>query len=325
MIEVRNLKKTYKITKRIGLFKHNHSMINAINGINLNIKKGQITGLIGMNGAGKTTIIKILSTILSPDEGLVKIDELDLQKDEYEIKQRINMIASGDKGLYWTLTGRENLEYFAGLYQIPRKERKNIIDKLLQFVKLEERADEAVENFSKGMKQRLQIARGLINNPDYLLLDEPTVGLDISIAHILRSKIKELACKFNKGILLTTHYISEIEELCDYVYVIDKGRTLYEGTVTEIVNQIGQYNSKYRIELLEYNSDLRNELELLMKIDDLEIKYEFKEQKHILEINSKQNLTNYLLSFISKYTEVISFYTIKPSLEEVVLKLMECK
>ena len=146
-----------------------------------------------MNGAGKTTIIKILSTILSLDEGSIKVDKLDLIKDEYKVKQKINLITSGDRGLYWSLTARDNLDYFASLYGIPNKERKKVIDNLLNFVGLEERADELVEIYSKGMKQRLQIARGLINDPDYILLDEPTVGLDINISKIMRNKIKELA------------------------------------------------------------------------------------------------------------------------------------
>lgn len=275
-----------------------------------------------MNGAGKTTIIKILSTILSLDEGSIKVDKLDLIKDEYKVKQKINLITSGDRGLYWSLTARDNLDYFASLYGIPNKERKKVIDNLLNFVGLEERADELVEIYSKGMKQRLQIARGLINDPDYILLDEPTVGLDINISKIMRNKIKELAYEKNKGILLTTHYINEVEELCDYIYIIDNGYNIYEGKVSDIIDTIIKGNIKFFIDVSEFNYELEKEIERLYKEENLKIEHKFENNTNTLIVYTKENLKIDLIDHISKFTQILSFYSSKPSLEEVILTLI---
>ena len=136
--------------------------------------------------------------------------------------------------MYWRLTAKENLEYFGSLYGLSGDVLRDRIKELLKLVELEEAADIPVERYSKGMKQRLQTARGLINDPEYIFLDEPTLGLDIMIAKEIRELIRGLAVKKNKGILLTTHYISEAEELCDYIYVLDKGEVIAEGTKEEL-------------------------------------------------------------------------------------------
>lgn len=144
--------------------------------------------------------------------------------------ERINVISGGERNLYWRLTATENLQYFGSLYGLSGKELSERIRALLELVGITEAADTPVERYSKGMKQRLQIARGLINDPEYIFLDEPTLGLDIVIAKEIRKVVSELAEKENKGVLLTTHYISEAEELCDYIYVLDKGEIIAEGT-----------------------------------------------------------------------------------------------
>jgi ABC-2 type transport system ATP-binding protein len=139
------------------------------------------------------------------------------------------MIAGGERMIYWRLTAKENLEYFGRLYNIPKGLLRERMEQLLGYVGLQEKEDTPVEQYSKGMKQRLQIARGLINDPKYIFMDEPTLGLDAPIARELRAFTRKLAKEQQKGILLTSHYIHEIEELCDYVYIIDKGKKLMEG------------------------------------------------------------------------------------------------
>ena len=155
-------------------------------------------------------------------------------KNHLWVKERINMISGGERNLYWRLTAQENLRYFGSLYGIGKKELEERIGELLKTVGLEEAKDIPVERYSKGMKQRLQIARGLINEPEYLFLDEPTLGLDILIAKEIRELIHSLAKERGKGILLTTHYISEAEELCDYIYVLDQGQIIARGTKEEL-------------------------------------------------------------------------------------------
>ncbi|GCE23733.1 ABC transporter ATP-binding protein [Dictyobacter kobayashii] len=150
----------------------------AVRDLNFQIPAGQVTGLLGLNGAGKTTTIKMLSTLLAPTAGKIEIDGLDIDQHLTTVRRRVNMIAGGERMVYWRLTGRENLWYFAQLYDVEPRGLKQSIDELLQMVGLTDAADTVVERYSKGMKQRLQIARGLINDPSYLFLDEPTIGLD---------------------------------------------------------------------------------------------------------------------------------------------------
>lgn len=235
MISAKNISKTYTLKQKQKGFKlPQKKSINAVKGVSIDIMKGKIIGLLGVNGAGKTTTIKMLSGLLSPDNGNIIIDDIIVQPGEKSIKNKVNIITGGERNLYWRLSAYENLEYFGTLYGINKKELTRRIPVLLDKVGLTGEENIPVERFSKGMKQRLQIAKGLINNPDYIFLDEPTLGLDINIAKKMRTYIRQLATEDNKGLLLTTHYIREAEELCDYIYVIDKGSIIKEGTPEEL-------------------------------------------------------------------------------------------
>ncbi|EST11677.1 ABC transporter ATP-binding protein [Sporolactobacillus laevolacticus] len=238
MLEAKKLVKYYTMKEKSGWFARKKQQIKAVNGLDLTIKRGEIVGLLGVNGAGKTTTIKMLSTLLAPTSGTLSIDGIDALQQPEAIKRRINMIAGGERMLYWRLSARENLMYFGRLYGLRGSALKNQCDELIKKVGLAESADRPVERYSKGMKQRLQIARGLINDPDYLFLDEPTLGLDAPVARQLRGMVKDLAKKKNKGILLTSHYLEEVEELCDHVYIIEKGHLLLHDTPTRIIQTI---------------------------------------------------------------------------------------
>lgn len=232
-IVARNLVKNYVI-KENGLFKKKNKIVHAVKDISLEIPQGEIIGVLGINGAGKTTTIRMLASIIEPSSGILTMDGIDVIKNHLWVKKRINVISGGERNLYWRLTARENLKYFGSLYGLSGIELRKKIEKLLKAVGLEKAADVPVERYSKGMKQRLQIARGLINDPEYIFLDEPTLGLDIVIAKEIRKMVMDLAKKEKKGVLLTTHYISEAEELCDYIYVLDKGAIIAQGTKTEL-------------------------------------------------------------------------------------------
>ena len=235
MIQAEHLSKTYVLKEKSHLFgKKKVRQISAVRDISLEIPKGKITGVLGINGAGKTTTIRMLASLITPTSGSLTMDGVDAVKNHLWVKERINMISGGERNLYWRLTAQENLRYFGSLYGIGKKELEERIGELLKTVGLEEAKDIPVERYSKGMKQRLQIARGLINEPEYLFLDEPTLGLDILIAKEIRELIHSLAKERGKGILLTTHYISEAEELCDYIYVLDQGRIIARGTKEEL-------------------------------------------------------------------------------------------
>ena len=224
-----------KIKEKSGLFgRKQKRVIHAVKDISLEIPQEKIIGVLGINGAGKTTTIRMLASIIAPTSGSLTMNGVDAVKNHLWIKERINVISGGERNLYWRLTAKENLRYFGSLYGLSGDDLNKRIAYLLRTVGLEEAANVPVERYSKGMKQRLQIARGLINDPIYLFMDEPTLGLDIVIAKEIRNLVSDLAHKEGRGILLTTHYISEAEELCDYIYILDKGRIIAEGTKEQL-------------------------------------------------------------------------------------------
>lgn len=207
--------------------------VTAVDGLSLTIPAGRVTGLLGLNGAGKTTTIRVLATLLRPTSGSATVDGLDVVAHARAVRRRINLIAGGERMVYTRLTGRENLWYFGQLYDVPRVRLRQRIDELLALVGLTDAAGTLVERYSRGMRQRLAIARGLINEPAYLLLDEPTLGLDAPIARDLRKVVAGLAAG-GVGVLLTSHYLAEVEELCQHVYVISAGRLIAEGSPEDL-------------------------------------------------------------------------------------------
>jgi ABC-2 type transport system ATP-binding protein len=227
LVQIENLKRVYKTTT--GVFKRKTKEIVALDGIDLSIAKGELFGLLGPNGAGKTTVTKILSTVLLPTSGSVKIFGLDVVDGAKAIRPRIGIVFGGDRGLYWRLSARDNLHYFADLYHLDPRISANRIPELLELVGLTERAEERVEGYSRGMKQRVHIARGLLHDPEILFLDEPTVGLDPVAARELRQVIADLR-QSGKTIFLTSHYMFEVDALCDRVAIIQKGKVLVDDT-----------------------------------------------------------------------------------------------
>ncbi|MFG3053894.1 ABC transporter ATP-binding protein [Kitasatospora sp. NPDC048239] len=240
MIRTHALRKTFQ-TREKGLFGP-RTVKTAVDGLDLEIPRGRVTGLLGLNGAGKTSTIKILATLLRPSSGSVTLDGLDVVEHAREARRRINLIAGGERMVYGRLTGAENLRYFGRLYDVPTAVLRVRIGELLELVGLTDAADTPVERYSRGMTQRLSIARGLINDPAYLLLDEPTLGLDAPIARDLRRVVAELAAE-GRGVLLTSHYLAEVEELCEHVYVISGGRHLAAGSPAALKTATGSHRS----------------------------------------------------------------------------------
>jgi ABC-2 type transport system ATP-binding protein len=211
----------------------------AVGGVSFDIKAGEIFGLLGPNGAGKTTTIKMLCTLLEPSGGTATINGYDVVREAGQVRQSLGAVLTGERSVYWKLTGRENLEYFAALYHIPRPIATRRIAELLERLDLAERADELVERYSSGMKQRVAIAKALLPNPPVLLLDEPTIGLDPQSARNLRELIQETRAE-GRTVLLTTHYMEEADQLSDRVGIIDGGRVIALDTPAELKRAIQQ-------------------------------------------------------------------------------------
>ncbi|MFQ5578492.1 MAG: ABC transporter ATP-binding protein [Anaerolineae bacterium] len=220
-IEVQNLKRVYRA--RLGIFGRKVKEVLAIDGIDFSIAPGELFGLLGPNGAGKTTTTKILATLLTPTAGRVRVMGHNVVDEAARVRARIGFVFGGERGLYWRLSAYDNLIYFANLYYVSPQVQKQRIPYLLELVGLSGRGDEKIEGYSRGMKQRLHIARALLHNPEILFLDEPTIGLDPVGARELRATIRNLQAE-KKTILLTTHYMFEADSLCQRIAVINHGK-----------------------------------------------------------------------------------------------------
>ncbi len=220
-ITVAELRRVYSSSK--GILRKTRNVVEAVKGISFDVNFGELFGLVGPNGAGKTTTIKMLTTLLTPTSGTAKVLGFDIVKEVVQIRRGIGIIFGGERGLYYRVSGRENLRYFADLYGVPLSKREKRISDLLEMVGLADRAEERVEGYSRGMKQRLHIAKGLINDPQLIFMDEPTIGLDPEAARETRAMIKGLV-ETGKTVLLTTHYMFEADELCHRIGVISGGR-----------------------------------------------------------------------------------------------------
>lgn len=320
MLKVQSLCKTYKTKIRTGFLKHEKCIVEAVKCVNMEIHEGQIVGLLGINGAGKTTTIKMLSTLLTPTSGSITIDDTDAVKDALKVKEKINMVAGGERMIYWRLTGRENLWYYGQLYNIEDSELEKRMDYLLELVGLTESQHIPVERYSKGMKQRLQIARGLINNPSYIFMDEPTLGLDAAISRELREYIKRIAYDEGKSILLTSHYLNEVEELCEYIYVLNKGRLVAQGTPKEL-SHLGMKHKVLCVELPVRSSKIYADIEKVCKRLN-ESRMEFDEVNNIYTITSDTDISNEIARvLLDNRMPIKNFYTKEPSLEDAIIKL----
>ena len=206
-------------------------LIYAVNNVNLQVKKGELFGLLGPNGAGKTTLVKCLSTLLLPNKGTAVIYGHDIVEDPIAARESIGITTGGERTLYWKLSGRDNLKYFAALYGLSSKEADTRIDYLMKIMGLEKRQHERIEKYSTGMRQKISICRALIHDPPVLLLDEPTLGLDPSFSRFIRSFIKkDLNIKQGKTIILTTHYMDEADQLCDRIAIMNEGQIVAVDT-----------------------------------------------------------------------------------------------
>src|SRR5213593_2787222 len=227
-VETKDLVKAFErgrrtIWQRLRREPDKRDRFRAVDGIDLRVETGEIFGLLGPNGAGKTTTMKMLATLLIPTRGTISVLGIDVLARPREVRARLGAMLSGERSLYWKLTARENLEYFAALYHVPPHETRARIDDALTSVKLLDRADDYVERYSTGMRQRLALARALLPDPPLVILDEPTVGLDPQAARDLRDRVRELK-RQGRTVLLTTHYMEEADQLCDRVAIIDHGK-----------------------------------------------------------------------------------------------------
>ncbi|MBB6216111.1 ABC-2 type transport system ATP-binding protein [Anaerosolibacter carboniphilus] len=316
VIMVRNLKRDYETS--LGIIKRDKKIINAIRDISFEVERGEIFGLLGPNGAGKTSTIKILTTLLAPTSGQAVVLGHNCFGEEKELRRKINFIFGGERSLYWRLSAYDNLSYFCDLYHVPERVKKDRIEKLLDMVGLGDKAQYKVETFSKGMKQRLQIARGLVNDPEVLFLDEPTIGLDPVGAKTLRKIIKQLSSE-GKTILLTTHYMQEADELCDRIAIINKGKLFALNTSEKLKENIDSSVIEVEIHTLKEDTLLRlNNIEHVTGVDVIpndvgyKLKIDCRNPRKIMSLINDQLSENNVKSILMR----------EATLEDVYLKII---
>ncbi|WBW94894.1 ABC transporter ATP-binding protein [Oceanirhabdus sp. W0125-5] len=317
VIEVKNLKRNYETT--VGILKREQKVVQALKGVSFNVKKGEIFGLLGPNGAGKTTTIKILTTLLAPSEGEAKVLGYKSFGEEKKLRHKINFIFGGERSLYWRLSARNNLSYFMDLYGIDDNVKENRINELLKLVGLEGKGDIKVEAYSKGMKQRLQIARGLINKPEILFLDEPTIGLDPAGARDLRDIIKKLS-KEGTTILLTTHYMQEAEELCDRIGFINGGKLVALDTVSNL-RKLSNKGSIIHCIVGDFNEALQMELLKIEGVNSINVKEKKGENNLYIETLKPHEIINKVTNIL-KDCQMKSFSIREVTLEDIYLKIV---
>ncbi len=227
---------TVELTK---VFRSRGWTIEALKGVNFKAERNKITALVGPNGAGKTTLIKIISTLILPTGGRAYVDGMDVVSQAKEVRQKIGLVTVSDRLMYYRLTGLENLVFYGTLYNMGLREARERAKELLDTVGLGDWGDQPIMHYSTGMLRRLAIARALMHDPDVVLLDEPTLGIDTTSSRKVRQLVRRLAA--NRTIVLTSHLMKEIEELADSIFLIKSGQVIMNGTPAEIRSRAGHF------------------------------------------------------------------------------------
>jgi ABC-2 type transport system ATP-binding protein len=304
---------TEGLTKRFG-------SLTAVDHLSFKVGEGEILGLLGPNGAGKTTTVRMLACIISPSEGSARVAGYEVSRDSLKIRQMVGILTE-NPSVYDRLTAYENMDFFAEAYGVSdTQERQNRIRKLLEFFELWERRNGKVATLSKGMKQKLAIARALVHEPPILFLDEPTSGLDPESAKGIRDLTERLSHDEKRTILLCTHRLEDAEKLCNRVMIIRNGRSVIVGTPEELRNKIAG----------------QPVLQITLRSLNRKIIEAVKELKHVREVNADDSVARLMVavddieaatpevirSIIYADGMVLSANIVRPSLEEAYLKLV---
>jgi ABC-2 type transport system ATP-binding protein len=297
-------------------------IFTAVDGVNLQIERGEIFGLLGPNGAGKSTTIRMLCTLLEPSSGTARVDGFDVVKQANDVRRSLGTVLAGERSIYWKLTGRENLEYFAALYHIPPVVARKRVEELIERMELRDRANELVEKYSTGMRQRVAISKALLARPPILLLDEPTLGLDPQAARNLRELILELKSE-GHTILLTTHYMEEADQLSDRIGIIDTGKIIALDTPEHLKNRIDQ-KEVVRLEISGWYEKIGEQLRSLSGVDNMSARkldgdglWEISLQS----ANSRGILSGVVETVNHNGTRLLNMNIVRPTLEDVFINL----
>jgi len=314
--ECQNLSRVYTSRIRLGEKREVH----ALHDLTLSIPTGTIFGILGPNGAGKTTLVRVLSTLLTPTSGRASVLGFDVVKDAAEVRNHIGLILGGERGLFARLTGKENLQYFAAINHMSPKVADHRADEMLEMLNLTDNPHLLVEQYSRGMKQRLHIARGLLTDPEIMFLDEPTIGLDPFGAKELRELIPRLVER-GKTVLLTTHYMFEADTLCNTIAMINKGSLVALGSPTEIKQRFSKI-SIIEVIVREARRNIPEELTKIEGVERVDTGVDGAFQKLIISTKMGTDLQDDITNVVGK-DAIENIITRDPTLEEAYLNILK--
>ncbi|HEY6741045.1 MAG TPA: ABC transporter ATP-binding protein [Lapillicoccus sp.] len=317
VIEANDLGRSYVTTT--GILRRRRTTVEAVRGVSFQVGEGELFGLLGPNGAGKTTTIKMLMTLLLPTSGHARVLGYDVVEEPREVRRRVGYVFGGDRGLYDRLSARDNLRYFGELYGVPPHEQRRRIDELLDLVGLRGREGERVEGYSRGMRQRLHIARGLVHDPAVLFLDEPTIGIDPVGARELRGLIGDLKAA-GKTVLLTTHYMFEADELCDQIAVIRSGTIVARGTPSELKAAVSS-GHVLEVEAYGVRPDAVTAVRGLPGVRSVSIEDQGRSQLLLVQVDHGVEVAPGVLALLAG-TNVGRLITRQPTLEDAYVELV---
>jgi len=322
VIEARGLHKVFRKKRSIReLVTHpfgRAETVRALRGVDLSVNEGEIFGLLGPNGAGKTTLLKILCCLVLPDEGQATVAGHSTENENL-VKPRIGLVNSDERSFYWRLSARENLRFFARIYDVPSKRIESRIDELLEQVEMTEAAERPFSGYSSGMKQRIAIIRALLHDPPILLMDEPTRSLDPAAARSLRKFVKEdLNQRSGKTVMLATHNLREAEEIADRVAILAKGKMRQVGTVAQ-VRQWGVRERQFRLLLEGAQGAVDGPFRILADETEDGVR------RLIVTLDDKADLNDMLSGLIGAGISIRACDRVEPDLEEAFSRILDAE
>lgn len=327
MIRVENLSKDFKINKKYAGFKgaiksfftSEYTIKKAVDNISFEIDDGEIVGYIGANGAGKSTTIKMMTGILKPTNGIISVNGLLPYEDREKNAKNIGVVFGQKTQLWWDLPISETFSLLKDIYDVSDEDFNERMSFLKEVLELDEFFLSPVRTLSLGQRMRADLAAALIHNPKVIYLDEPTIGLDVVVKERVRKAIKEINEKYNTTIILTTHDLNDIEELCSRIIIIDKGKKIYDGEINGIKEKFG-YLTTVEIQIKEeINLESFNEFNEMK--DDCEFKLNFNENKLSITFNKNKISSSEIIGRVMKKLSVIDFAVKETSIEDIVKKM----
>lgn len=310
IVEVKNLSKIYSQKKKD---------IKAVDNISFSIERGEILGFLGPNGAGKTTTIKCIATLIMPTSGEVFINGFDQKKEHSKVLNYISAVLEGNRNIYWRLTVKENLNFFSGLQGLNYKTNKDYIKELIDFFDLREKENIQGRYLSRGMQQKLAVASAFVKRTDVLLLDEPTLGLDVESTHQLKKMILDKALNEGRTIILSSHNMKLIEDICEKVIIINEGKLITSEKVSSLKRFFSVNAYKFQIEGI-----IDNKFKCKMKDKFLSAEFSEVEKNTIMTIDFTNLDKIYDVFDILKGNnkKILKMESIEPDFEQIYLKII---